>query len=356
MADTYRAPKAVRQEAVGVEDNIARRVRKGRRLSLNEVEQLRQSWPHPHGREWAANICERFADMDNTEKRADMGKTLASADAAIDSAKLSLESVMGESDKVAMIYHLLCAADEALTPLLEAFGMEDEDDEDEAEEGESEETETEVEVETLTMPRSADALVEERKAAIRTAERVTMDTEIRAVDTTDGSLRIAGYAAMFNREATGLSFREQIAPGAFKRSLESDQPVYLLINHDTDQLPLASTGSGTMRLSEDNVGLRMEADLDDSNPNAAALASALKRGDVTKMSFAFSINPGGETRAEDGLRTLTDVTLYEVSAVTWPAYESSSIGMRTAEQEADDAVALERERLRLRHAHLSLRK
>ena len=346
---------------------------------------------------------------------------------------------MGESDKVAMIYHLLCAADEALTPLLEAFGIEDEDDK--AEEVESEDlepranhlrlgvgtfvswdsngersrgriekvaaagsvtssdgftlegtkenpaflirlftrsgsgwlpTETTVVhnaeigpfvriltvIGALAAPRCAEDvdMLQERKAAIRTAERVTMDTEIRAVETTDGSLRIAGYAAMFNREATGLSFREQIAPGAFKRSLASEQPVYLLINHDTDQLPLASTGSGTMRLSEDNVGLRMEADLDDSNPNAAALASALKRGDVTKMSFAFSINPGGETRAEDGLRTLTDVTLYEVSAVTWPAYESSSIGMRTAEQEADDAVALERERLRLRMAHLSLRK
>lgn len=346
---TYRAPKAVRSEAANVDSPVGSAVRASVPLSLDQIATMLREWPAESGRAWAAHILERSAKMTNpdTGKRADMGTVLASADAAIDSAKLALETLMGESDKIAMAYHLLCAADEALSPLMDALGVEDEDDEDD------EESET-VEVE-MAAGRSAAVIVEERKAAIATAERLTMDTEIRAMDTEDGSLRIGGYAAMFNREATGLSFREQIAPGAFARSLESDQPVYLLINHDTDQLPLASTSSGTMRLSEDQVGLRMEADLDPSNPRAVELASALRRGDVTKMSFAFSINPGGEVRAEDGLRTLTDLNLFEVSAVTWPAYDSSSIGMRTAEDAPAEDLELRRRVLAARIAHARLR-
>lgn len=178
-------------------------------------------------------------------------------------------------------------------------------------------------------------MIEERKSAIASAERLTFEAEVRAVATDDGSLRIGGYAAQFNKEATGLNFREMIAPGAFKRSLQSGDPVFLLVNHDTDQLPLASTQGGTLTLSEDEVGLRMEATLDPSNPRAAELASALTRGDVDKMSFAFSVAPGGDTR-EEGLRTLTDLNLFEVSVVTWPAYDASSVGMRSEDSDTDD--------------------
>lgn len=179
------------------------------------------------------------------------------------------------------------------------------------------------------------SMIEERKSAIASAERLTFEAEVRSVATDDGSLRIGGYAAQFNKEATGLNFREMIAPGAFKRSLQSGEPVFLLVNHDTDQLPLASTQSGTLVLSEDEVGLRMEATLDPSNPRAAELASALTRGDVDKMSFAFSVAPGGDTR-EEGLRTLTDLNLFEVSVVTWPAYDASSVGMRSEDSDVDD--------------------
>jgi HK97 family phage prohead protease len=178
-------------------------------------------------------------------------------------------------------------------------------------------------------------MIEERKSAIASAERITFEAEVRSIATDDGSLRIGGYAAQFNKEATGLNFREMIAPGAFTRSLKSGDPVFLLVNHDTDQLPLASTQGGTLVLSEDNVGLRMEATLDPSNPRAAELASALTRGDVDKMSFAFSVAPGGDTR-EEGLRTLTDLNLFEVSVVTWPAYDASSVGMRSEDSVEDE--------------------
>ena len=203
----------------------------------------------------------------------------------------------------------------------------------------------------LPAPRSEDmTMVEERKTAIRTAERITMAAEVRKVATDDGSLKIGGYAATFGNEATGLNFREVIAQGAFTRTLKSDNPVFLLINHDTDSLPLASTQSGTMSLREDNVGLYMEATLDPKNPRAAELASALERGDVDKMSFAFTVAPDGDTRSE-GLRTLTDLDLFEVSVVTWPAYDATSVGMRGA---SDEDLNLRKRKLAAKFKHYSL--
>jgi HK97 family phage prohead protease len=192
----------------------------------------------------------------------------------------------------------------------------------------------------LPSPRNEDIDMESRKSRMASAERVTMDCEVRAIATDSTSLRIGGYAAQFNKEATGLSFREVIAPGAFTRTLQSGEPVFLLVNHDTDSLPLASTQSGTMALRQDETGLYMEADLDPNNPRAQELASAVSRGDVSKMSFAFTVEPGGDTR-EAGLRTLEDLNLFEVSVVTWPAYDATTVGMRTASDEDAEAEALE---------------
>lgn len=198
-------------------------------------------------------------------------------------------------------------------------------------------------------------LIEARKSAMATAERMTMNAEIRAMDTEDGSMRIGGYAATFNNEATGLNFREVIAPGAFTNALTSanEDPIFLLINHDADGIPLASTKSGTLRLMQDDIGLRMEADLDPSNPKAQELASAIRRGDMTKMSFAFTVNADGQTK-EEGLRTLTSFEkIYEVSAVTWPAYDSTDLGMRSKQQEEID---LRVRKLKAQMTQLRLRK
>lgn len=212
---------------------------------------------------------------------------------------------------------------------------------------------TEAPIEEETAARSEENLVEARKAAIATAERVTMNAEIRAMDTTDGTMRIGGYAATFNNEATGLNFREVIAPGAFTNALTSanEDPIFLLINHDADGIPLASTKSGTLRLTQDEVGLRMEADLDPSNPKAQELASAVRRGDMTKMSFAFTVGADGQTK-EDGLRTLTSFDkIYEVSAVTWPAYDATDLGMRS-KQQADFDLRLRLAKARLTQSRL----
>ena len=194
-------------------------------------------------------------------------------------------------------------------------------------------------------------VIEDRKTAMASAERITMHAEVRAVDTEDGSLKVGGYAATFNQEATGLQFREVIAQGAFTRTLQTDNPVFLLVNHNMDDLPLASTQSGTLRLAQDKVGLYMEASLDPANPRAQELASAVRRGDVDKMSFAFTVAQDGETR-EEGLRTLTDLDLYEVSVVTWPAYDSTTVGMRSAQ---DQDLEIKKQKLALKVKQYSLR-
>ena len=203
----------------------------------------------------------------------------------------------------------------------------------------------------LPAPRSEDSSMVEARKAMETAERITMTAEVRAVDTKDGSLKIGGYAATFNAEATGLNFREVIAPGAFTRALASQDPVFLLVNHDMEGIPLASTQSGTLKLRQDSTGLYMEATLDPANPKAQELSSAVRRGDMDKMSFAFTVSPDGQTK-DAGLRTLTDIErLYEVSVVTLPAYDSTSVGMRSVEEQELD---LAKRKLQLKVKHYSL--
>jgi len=251
-----------------------------------------------------------------------VGHGIMAADAALDAAQALLAGTV--DPVVSQAYYLICAADAALDEAQEALGLMDYDDDSEGEDPTGDAADM---ADMAEAARAEQLVLEARRGLLATAERITVDAEVRA--SADGQMRIAGYAAKFNTEATGLGFREQIAPGAFTRSLASGDPVYLLVNHDTESLPLASTGSGTLQLREDGTGLMMTADLDPSNPRAAELYSALSRGDVEKMSFAFSIAPGGESR-DGGVRTLTDVNLYEVSVVTWPAYDDTQVGVRDA--------------------------
>ena len=190
----------------------------------------------------------------------------------------------------------------------------------------------------LPAPRSEETDMIEQRKAMAAAERITMTAEVRAVATDDGSMKIGGYAATFNSEATGLNFREVIAPGAF--------------NHDMEGIPLASTQSGTLSLRQDSTGLYMEATLDPANPKAQELSSAVRRGDMDKMSFAFTVSPEGQTK-DAGLRTLTDIErLYEVSVVTLPAYDSTSVGMRSVE-EADLELAKRKLSLKVKQYSLT---
>lgn len=144
---------------------------------------------------------------------------------------------------------------------------------------------------------------------------------------TDGK-KVGGYAAVWGQVATirenGRTFRERIARGAFSRSLlEND--VFALFNHNRDQV-LGRVRAGTLRISEDRKGLAWEADLPDTS-YAADLRTLIQRGEVTQCSFGFTPNTKDEWKGD--LRTLTDVDMFDVSAVSVLAgYPSTTVELR----------------------------
>jgi HK97 family phage prohead protease len=160
-------------------------------------------------------------------------------------------------------------------------------------------------------------------------------------------MTFSGYAAVFDSPSEPLPFIETIAPGAFRSSLQSRNQVKMFVNHDSNMV-LASTRSGSLRLAEDSKGLFAEADLPNTT-YARDLAVMMRRGDVTSMSFGFSVPNGGDQWADGATRRLNTVRLHEVSVVTgFPAYEGTSaqlrsidvLAERTALNADDLAVAL----------------
>ncbi|MBO1100269.1 HK97 family phage prohead protease [Enterococcus hirae] len=163
--------------------------------------------------------------------------------------------------------------------------------------------------------------------------------EIRTIDITNLSTRsdeetqtrtISGYAAVFN-SPTRLweDLDEVIAPGAFSRAISSSD-VRCLFNHDWSNV-LGRTKSGTLRLSEDERGLKFEVDLPDTTV-ARDLIKSMERGDINQCSFGFI--PTEETwdyNSTPMLRTIHEVELYEVSIVPLPAYEDTEAALRSKE-------------------------
>jgi HK97 family phage prohead protease len=141
------------------------------------------------------------------------------------------------------------------------------------------------------------------------------DFEIRQEG--DG-MTLRGYAAVFNSPSQPLPFTETIMPGAFRASLESKNDIKLLWNHDTGTV-LGSTRAGTLKLSEDNHGLLVEASLPDTNAGRDA-AVLIKRGDVTGFSFGFRVPANGDEWPSADQRILKRVNIHEASLTAFPAY------------------------------------
>lgn len=140
---------------------------------------------------------------------------------------------------------------------------------------------------------------------------------------------VAGYAAIFNSETdiAGM-FRERIAPGAFSDSLNDD--VRALFDHDWGRV-IGRTASNTLRLAQDEVGLAVEIDLPDT-ADGRDLAVLIERGDISGMSFGFEVTKQvWDETGDTPLRTIEQVKLWEVSAVALPAYDDTSIAMRSLE-------------------------
>lgn len=157
--------------------------------------------------------------------------------------------------------------------------------------------------------------------------------ELRAAESE--SMTLTGYAAKFNSPSSiAGKFRETIAPGAFTRALAAKQDVRFLFNHDVNRV-LGRTASGTLTLSEDSNGLLFRCQLDANNSDHTNIYSSVKRGDISECSFAFLPNgeKGEEWRQEPQglLRTLKDVNLFDVSCVTRPAYNGTSVQARSEE-------------------------
>lgn len=162
---------------------------------------------------------------------------------------------------------------------------------------------------------------------------MTLNREVRGgipaeIRADDAGIKVSGYAAVFNQETDiGGMFREVIAPGAFKAAIKRDDVVFL-INHEG--LPLARTRSGTLKLTEDDHGLRIETELDADDPDVKSIVGKMKRGDLDKMSFAFrATKQEWDDTQEPPIRTVNEAELFDVSIVTSPAYDGTSIALRS---------------------------
>jgi len=164
---------------------------------------------------------------------------------------------------------------------------------------------------------------------------------------------LVGYAAVFDSPSEPLPWTEFVRRGAFAKTIKDGADVRLLIDHEG--VPLARTKSGTLRLSEDDTGLRIEASLDDANPDAAKLLSAMRRGDISQMSFAFETVK--DAWSDDRrTRELKEVRLYDVSVVTYPAYEQTMVQLRNAASADTDAATVKSPTLALRRAQLAIQR
>lgn len=163
-------------------------------------------------------------------------------------------------------------------------------------------------------------------------EQRAYEVEIRAGEDGEPPV-IEGTAAVYNKWSEDLGgFREMVEPGFFEDVLKND--VRALWNHNQD-LVLGRTKSGTLTLEDTERGLNVRIDPPDTQIGRDALTS-IKRKDVTQMSFAFQVRSGGDEWSRDKDGTIRRILkrggasrLHDVSPVTYPAYLSTSVHVRS---------------------------
>jgi len=146
--------------------------------------------------------------------------------------------------------------------------------------------------------------------------------------TEDKQPKIIGYAAMFEQLSEPLfDFREKISAGAFAKSIKKDD-IRALFNHDANY-PLGRNKAGTLKLKEDAQGLAIEIDPPQTQW-ARDLQESIRRGDISQMSFGFIVvkDEWEHNKGKESIRTLKEVKLYDVSPVTFPAYQQTSVKVR----------------------------
>ena len=169
-------------------------------------------------------------------------------------------------------------------------------------------------------------------------------------DEEEGKGIVEGMAIVYNSKTDIGWFDEIIEQNALEHTDMKD--VRMLVNHDTSMIPLArsrnNTSNSTLQLIKDLNGLRIRAKLDiENNADAKSLYSAIKRGDISSMSFMFEVDGEAweDEMSDHPLRRITSISkIYEVSAVTFPAYEQTEINARSKEELESYRSSLESER------------
>ena len=165
---------------------------------------------------------------------------------------------------------------------------------------------------------------------------MTKKRELRTIDITNLKTSdainnkpavISGYASVFNSK-TNISdhFEEVIAPGAFSKALSDGSDIRALFNHNWDKV-LGRTKNGTLRLSEDDRGLKFEVELPNTSL-ARDLAESMSRGDINQCSFGFiATDEEWDYSSEPALRIIKEVELFEISVVSIPAYDDTEVAL-----------------------------
>lgn len=160
--------------------------------------------------------------------------------------------------------------------------------------------------------------------------------EIRAVESTEDKMIIEGYAITFDKPAThdygGRKFTETIKKGALDKTDMKDVP--MRYNHNDTWLIIARTRNKSLKLTVDDIGLKIEAELLDTQSNRDVY-KAIKAKLIDKMSFAFRVADGGDTWTfgeKETVREVNDIVkLWDVAVVDTPFYDSTSIYTRSFE-------------------------
>lgn len=168
----------------------------------------------------------------------------------------------------------------------------------------------------------------------------TAGIQIRSAE--DASQRFSGYAAVFNTRAAignplSWGFYEEIAPGAFSKTLQ-ESDARMLVDHDSYYV-VSRSSAGSLSLSEDGHGLVVDSALDEELSYVRDLKANLRNGNITGMSFGFQVvkDEWGteDVETKDGqtgqveVRTIREIRLIEVSAVTFPAYTETEAELRS---------------------------
>ena len=189
-----------------------------------------------------------------------------------------------------------------------------------------------------------------KKNNLEPLEERSVICEVRAMDEEGEAGMITGRPIVFNSWTDLGWFDEMIEAGALDRTDLTD--VRFLVNHDLSRIPLArsrrNNGSSTMQLFTDQEGLLIKAQLDiENNTEAKSLYSAIQRGDISGMSFMFSVKGDAwdDMDTDHPRRRITDIgSVVEVSAATFPAYDATTIDARSEEALESARQSLERAR------------